>query len=293
MKQNTKAYCYAMTSVMLWSTVASAFKITLRYTNVLTMLFYSSLTSTILFFAVLIATDKSLSIKGLSKKERYRFAFGGILNPFFYYMLLFGAYSRLPAQQAQPLNFTWPIVLSLLSVPLLGKKIKVSGFAAICLSFVGVVVISTKGNFKTLQFTDMIGVILALGSSVIWALYWLYSVKEKTNELVKLFINFACGTTFIAIVWFFSGQANFPGFKGLAGSIYIGCFEMGVTFILWYRALKCSSNTIYIATLIYLVPFLSLVVIHFILKEKIHLSTIAGLILIVAGILLQKIYPKE
>jgi len=289
MKRNTKAYFYAMTSVLLWSTVASAFKITLRYTDVLTMLFYSSLTSTILFFAILLAKHKFLSIKDLSKKKRFRFALGGLLNPCLYYMVLFGAYSRLPAQQAQPLNFTWPIILSLLSIPLLGKKIKVSGLAAICISFVGVVIISTRGNLKTLQFTDTIGVILALGSSVIWALYWIYSVKEKTDELVKLFINFACGTVFITIAWIFSGQANFPGFRGLAGAVYIGCVEMGVAFIMWYRALKCSTNTIYVATLIYLVPFLSLIAIHFFVKEKIHLSTIAGLILIVTGILLQKI----
>jgi drug/metabolite transporter (DMT)-like permease len=293
MKQNTKGYFYAAIAVVMWSTVASAFKITLRYTGVLTMLFYSSLTSTVLFFLALSTNRKLLQIKDLRKARRSHFALAGLLNPFLYYIFLFGAYSRLPAQQAQPLNFTWPIVLSLLAIFMLGQKPKLSGFVAIIISFVGVIIISTRGNLTTLKFSDTAGVFLALCSSVIWAFYWVYNLKEKTNEVVKLFLSFVYGTLFITIIWICSGHANIPDLIALAGSIYIGCFEMGITFIIWYRALKFATNTINVASLIYLVPFLSLIVIHFILNETIHISTIAGLILIVAGILLGKVVENN
>ena len=35
----------------------------------------------------------------------------GLLNPVAYYLILFKAYTILPAQVAQPLNMIWPIVL--------------------------------------------------------------------------------------------------------------------------------------------------------------------------------------
>ena len=53
-----KGYIYAIISVLLWSTVASAFKITLRYTTVLTLLFYASIVSLSILFIVLLFQGK-------------------------------------------------------------------------------------------------------------------------------------------------------------------------------------------------------------------------------------------
>jgi drug/metabolite transporter (DMT)-like permease len=63
---------------------------------------------------------------------------------------------------------------------------------------------------------------------------------------------------------------------------------MGITFVFWMMALKLSKTTAMISNLIYLSPFISLVLIHFIVGETIFISTITGLILIVSGILLQQ-----
>ena len=49
------------------------------------------------------------------------------------------AYSLLPAQVAQPLNFIWPITLVLLSIPILKQKLKLKSLFALMLSFVGVI----------------------------------------------------------------------------------------------------------------------------------------------------------
>ena len=64
---------------------------------------------------------------------------------------------------------------------------------------------------------------------------------------------------------------------------------MGITFVLWLKALKLSKTTAYVANLIYLVPFLSLLVIHFAIGEPIFFSTVIGLIFIVAGIVVHKL----
>ena len=80
-----------------------------------------------------------------------------------------------------------------------------------------------------------------------------------------------------------------PNLKGLLGAIYIGLFEMGIAFLVWLKALKLSKTTAHVTSLIYLVPFFSIVVIHFAVGEKILFSTVIGLLFIVTGIILQKL----
>jgi drug/metabolite transporter (DMT)-like permease len=180
-------------------------------------------------------------------------------------------------------------MLVLLSIPLLRQRTTARSIVAILVSFVGVTVIATRGNILTLQFTDVTGVLLAVGSSVIWALFWIYNIRDKRDEIIKLFLNFAFGSCFVFIAMLLFSDIRLPTGRGVLGAAYIGLFEMGITFLLWLSALKLSRTTAHVAGLIYLVPFLSIVVIHFALGEQIFLSTITGLVLIVTGIVLQKV----
>ncbi|MCX5638378.1 MAG: DMT family transporter [Planctomycetota bacterium] len=283
------AYLYALGTVLLWSTVASAFKITLRYLDVIPLLFYASFTSTAIFFIYLLFSKKLNLLKTLSKKDYLRSALLGFLNPFLYYVILLKAYSLLPAQQAQPINFIWPITLVLLSIPLLKQKIRLRDILAVMISFVGVLIISTQGDILGFKFASPAGVLLAVSSTVIWSLFWIYNVKDKCDEAVRLFLNFTFGSAFILLLMLFFTKVKIPNLKGALGAIYIGLFEMGVTFLLWLKALKLSKTTAYVANLIYLAPFLSLAVISIAVGEKILPSTVTGLVFIVGGIIFQKL----
>jgi drug/metabolite transporter (DMT)-like permease len=76
--------------------------------------------------------------------------------------------------------------------------------------------------------------------------------------------------------------------QGIVGSVYLGIFEMGITFILWMMALKLSYTTAKVSNLIYLSPFGSLILIHFFVGEVILLSTVIGLVFIIGGIIIQQ-----
>ncbi len=101
-------------------------------------------------------------------------------------------------------------------------------------------------------------------------------------------MNFAFGTPVILIVSLFTAPQWTSVVRGLLGSVYIGLFEMGITYILWLKALSMSRTTAQVGNLIYLSPFLSLIIIQLVVGEQIAVSTILGLILIVSGIALQK-----
>jgi len=289
MDKERQSYVCGAGAVLLWSTVASAFKISLRHSAVLPLLLSACLASTLFFFGLLVYQCKLSLLKTSSAGQILRSALLGFLNPFLYYIVLFKAYTLLPAQEALTLNFVWPITLVLLSVPLLGQKIRPKSIAAILISFFGVFVIATRGNILAFRFTNPAGVLLAVGSSVIWALFWIYNLKDNRDETTKLFLNFAFGSLFLCAAAILFSQSVILNRKAYAGAVYIGLFEMGVTFFLWMRALKLSRTTAFVANLIYLVPFLSIVCIHLVVGEPILLSTMVGLVLIVTGIVLQKL----
>jgi drug/metabolite transporter (DMT)-like permease len=295
MKQQRQAYTYALLAVFCWSTIGSAFKISLRYLDFLTLLLFSSLVAVIVLFIVLFLQRKVILLKKLKKKDLLNSAFLGLLNPFLYYVVLLKAYELLPAQEAGTLNYIWPLALVLLSIPLLKQKITVWSILAILVSFFGIILISTHGHVLTFRFSNPLGVVLALGSAIFWALYWIFNMKDSREEVSKLFLNFCFGFFYIFLTitvlralglkW-----NHFPvlPWQGITGSVYLGIFEMGITFILWLMALKLSSTTAKVSNLIYLSPFISLILIHFFVGEIILFSTIIGLAFIVGGIIIQQ-----
>lgn len=277
-------------AVLFWSTIASAFKISLRHLDVLPLLFYSSIVSTIVLFAYLLFAKKLSLLKTLSREDYLRSCVLGFLNPFLYYVMVLNAYAILRAQEAVTINFVWPIVLVLLSIPLLRQRIKLRSISAIAISFFGVFIIATHGDILGFTFTSPPGVSLALGSTVIWALFWIYNTRDKRDEAVRLFLNFMFGSVFVFLSMLLFAKIEMPNLTGILGAVYIGLFEMGITFLVWLKALRLSKTTARVASLVYLAPFLSLVVIPFAIGERIFSSTIIGLAFIVGGIILQKLW---
>lgn len=289
MNQQLKAYLFALIAVAFWSTMSSAFKLTLNYTAFDMLLFWSVWFAVVVLGILLIASGKWKELSVTTASQWKRSVLMGLLNPFAYYLILFKAYELLPAQEAGVLNYSWPIVLVILSIPLLGQKIGKIGLFAILISFLGLLVISTKGQLFNMQFANPLGVMLAVGSAVFWALYWIINMKDERDALVKTFTNMLTGSILITIYILFTGNYEPPSAKALLGASYIGVFEMGITFVFWLKALKLSVNTAKVSNLVFLSPFLALFWVRIFVGEKIMLSTVVGLLLIITGILIQQL----
>jgi drug/metabolite transporter (DMT)-like permease len=295
MKKSRQSYIYALLAILLWSTVPTAFKISLKELGILQMLTIASVVSTVVLFIILAAGKKVKLLGNSTGKEILSSALLGLINPFLYYLILLRAYQLLPAQVAQPLNMIWPIILVFLSVPLLRQKIGLKSYIALFISFAGVYIISSQGNLFGHMHSDIRGVLLATGSSVFWAFFFILNVRDKREETIKLFMNFLFGTIYLLTAITLTGKWNIGGasFKGFTAAIYIGIFEMGITFWFWLKALQLATSTDKISNLVYIAPFLSLVFVHFILHEPVYYTTPAGLILIISGILIQNIKTRR
>lgn len=292
MTDQRRAILLALTAVCFWSTVAVAFKLSLQHLEVIELLLLSTFVSTLVLGIILLLQGKFMQVFGCTFKEYRLSVVLGFLNPFLYYLILFEAYDLLPAQQAQPINYTWAIMLSLLSVPLLKQQLTRRQGIALVGGYLGVVIIATKGELLQLQFTSSLGVFLALLSTVIWSLYWIFNTRESRDPVVGLFVNFVFSLPFVFAYFMWTSSFRELPLEGVLGAIYIGAFEMGICFVLWLKAMKLSKSTAQISMMIFLSPFLSLIFINYFLGEAIELATLLGLALIIASIIYQNASSK-
>ncbi len=283
-----RAYAFAAAAVLLWSTIPTAFKLSLARLDFIQLLFYSTLFSCLVLAGLLAVRGRLRRCLASPRREYARSLGLGFLNPFLYYLIVLKAYELLPAQMAQPLNYTWAIALALLSVPLLKQRLGSRGVLAGLVSYGGVWVISTRGRIVGLGLVDPLGVGLALGSAFVWALYWILNTKDEMDPTERLFLNFLMSVPLVLAACVVFSDLRPSGAAAVLSAAYIGVVEMGVTFVLWLSALRLSGSTARISYLIFVAPFLSLVFVRMVLGEAILPSTLVGLVLIVAGLVIQR-----
>ena len=289
MRNQGRATTLALIAVGLWSTVATAFKLSLRYLDPIQLLTYATLISTLIMLFLAGFQQRLGELWPCFRHQPYLFLLLGLLNPFLYYLVLFAAYDFLPAQQAQTINYTWAITLGLLSIPFLNRPYGARDAIGALLGYFGVLIIATRGDPLSLHFDNPTGVVLALFSTLIWAAYWILHTRMDADPVLGLCICFLCGLPFIIVVCIFFSELVPVNASGLLGAAYVGLFEMGITFVIWLSALKTAHNIARISNLIFLSPFLSLVLIAVVLGETIVPATVGGLTLILCGTLIQQL----
>jgi drug/metabolite transporter (DMT)-like permease len=293
MPDQRRATVLALVAVGLWSTVATAFKLSLRHLDPFQLVAWATLFATLVLLLGVGRERRLNDLRLYFLRQPARFILLGLLNPFIYYLILFQAYDLLPAQQAQSINYTWAITLGLLSIVFLKKPYGIRDALGSLLGYAGVLVIATRGDLLSLDFDSPAGVALALLSTLVWATYWILNTRMEADPLPGLSLCFLCGLPFtLAACAAFSTLIPVDA-AGLAGAAYVGLFEMGITYVVWLTALKTARNIASISNLIFLSPFLSLILIRLVLDETIVPATFAGLILILSGTLVQQLWRRN
>ncbi|MCL1073761.1 DMT family transporter [Shewanella dokdonensis] len=291
MKTSSLAFAYGLGAVLLWSTVATAFKIALTFFTPLQLVFVATIVSSLCLLLILGLQHKLPLLWQQFRARPLLYLQTGMLSPFLYYLVLFKAYDILPAQQALSLNYTWGILLPLLSVPMLSQKLRAADIIAALIAYFGVLVIATEGNIATMHFENPLGIGLCFTGTLLWCLYWIVNTKDKGDPVVSLLLSFLVALPCITLMLVSTQSLPHLSVKALLAGTYVGLFEMGITFVLWLMALKTATRTASISNLVFLSPVLSMCFIAVILGETILPSTLAGLGLIILALLLQQLLP--
>ncbi|TVU89579.1 DMT family transporter [Vreelandella titanicae] len=290
MSQDRYAILCGLGAVALWSTVATAFKVALAWMSPVELMWLAALVSWALMGALVIKQGNiSIALRTGWKTA----AWAGLMNPVAYYLVLFAAYDRLPGQEAMALNYTWALAMAFLAVPLLGQRLTRMDIAAGLVAYAGVWVIATRGSVFNVSFADPLGVVLALASTLLWALYWLLNARDRRPLLVGQWQNFSVGLPVLTVLLLLGPGLQWHGWPAFGAGVYVGLFEMGVAFILWQLAVHKVSRTAKVSNLIFLSPPVSLLLLFLVVGEPILPSTLIGLVLILLGLGLQQAQKNE
>lgn len=281
----SKTLIYIFICILSWSLIPVASKEVLKGMNNVAMLFFSNLISATVMLLYLIATSGIKKFSQYSLKDYLIMSSLGFLGSFSYYILLYKAFSLSLAQEVFIINYTWPILILIFSVPILNEKLNLIKTISVLISFVGVLTIITKGHIMHVRFTNVEGDILALLGAVCFALFSTFGKKVEYDQIIAIFVYFASATIFCTTtIGFF--KITELSVNVLFWLFINGLFINGISYIFWFKALK-STQTSLVSNLVYLTPALSLIFISIFLKEKIHTYSLAGLILILLGIGMQ------
>lgn len=284
MKRN-RSYFFVLLASILWGSVAAVAKLLLVDLNNLQVLFFANLFAFVgLFLIVIFRKERSL-IRTYTKNDYFNFAWMGFLGVFAYNFFLYGGLQLLPAQEAFIINYLWPIAVVAFAVLILKESITARKILAITLSFLGVVMVISKGSFSGLGFGNMLGIFSAIAGALTYGLFSVLGKKHDYDKLVSMtfYYFFSCFYALAALLIF----SDIPsiGVGQFLGLLWLG-LSNGLAPVFWFLALK-HGDTAKMSNMIFLTPFVSLVYIHFLLKEEILASSILGLTVIVLGILIQ------
>ena len=291
MKNQNKAFICAGLTILFWSTVSTAFKLALQQMSPLQLITISMSISTLLLLIFIIITGTHKHLRQASTSRLLQSTLPGVILAI-YYMVLFLAYDLLPAQIAQPINYSWALMLTLLSVLILKQKLCLKEFLWLLFAYSGILVISI-GGAKHIGSLDSFGLICIIASTVLYALYWIYSTKTTLSNVNQLFMSFLTASILSLIALISTGgltellnALSTP--KVLLPATYIALFELTIPFILWGMAMRYTESISRIASLPFLSPFLALFWVNLILKENIATSTYIGLCIIIIGTYMQQ-----
>lgn len=116
-----RALGFGLSAVLLWSTVATAFKLTLAEFTPIQMLTVASIVSGFALLVICAIQGKLNQVARTFLANPWYYLLLGLINPLAYYLILFKAYSLLPASQAQAINYSWAITLTLMAAVFLER----------------------------------------------------------------------------------------------------------------------------------------------------------------------------
>ena len=282
-----KSYIYAVTTVLIWATMATVVKAILSNIPNMQALAVSSYFSFLFLLLVSLKKENRQKAKQYTVKDYTRMSGLGFVGLFLYSAFYYYGLTQLTAQEACILNYLWPIMLVVFSCILLKEKLTAIKGAAMLCSFGGIVVLSL-GGIGTAGMS-LPGMLSCIAAAVCYGLFSVLNKKADYDQNIAMAV-FWLVAALCATVLGLCTETWVPiqGIQWL-GILWLGVIVDGLAYLLWALALNGTKNTAIIANLAYLTPFLSLLVSAVFLNETLQPRAFLALLLIVGGILLQNV----
>ncbi len=286
MEDNSKAIFFALLTIILWGTTAAVTKMLLGNISNIQLLFYITLSATISTLAVSLFYKKTNEIIALVKNQTLPIFLLGFFGLGVYQYCYVTSFANAPTASVNVLNYMWPILIYVFSIIILKDKLSWKHILSLTLGLLGVVIVITKGQFVAFENQYLPSYMMALIAAFCWAIFSVINKQKGFDPISSVTLYNFSALILMFLLMLIKGKSFIIPQSDLIGSVYIGVFPTAIAFITWIKALHLGKASM-IANLGHLTPFISLVFIFLLLKEKIYSSEIIGLIVIVSGILIQ------
>jgi len=204
----------------------------------------------------------------------------GVGGLFGYHALFFAAMARAPAAEANLLNYSWPLLMVLLSAPLLHLRLTARHLLGVITGLSGSLLLLAQGtNFTRGALT---GYICAFGAALTWALYSLLA-RRMRGVPTEAVAGFCAASAILALAAHIAFETTVtPDRQALAAVLALGVGPVGAAFFLWDIAMKRGDPRL-LGALAYATPVASTIILGFAGFAPLSLSTAAATLLVAAG----------
>lgn len=178
----------------------------------------------------------------------------GVGGLFGYHALYFAALALAPAVEANLLNYLWPLLIVLLSAPILGLRLGARRLAGVALGFAGCVLLVGAG--ASFPPGAALGFLAAAGCALVWSVY---SVTSKRMQAVptEAVAGFCLATALLAgVTHLLFEKTVVPDARQWVAVLLLGAGPLGAAFFLWDTGMKRGDPRL-LGTLAYAVPVAS------------------------------------
>lgn len=280
------AYALAFGTVLLFGTAAAVSKLLLNTLDNLQLLLLTTFFATVVLCGITILQGKLSLLKKFSIRDWLVLGGVGGIGIFLYHICYFGGLQFLPAQEATIINYLWPLTTVIIAIPLLKESLSKQKFAAVLLSLLGVWLVISEGDIFSFQFSSAVGIALSLSAAVLYGLFSVIGKRFKYDTTISMLVYCAASFVLSLIAVLLFSSIPSPTVSDWLGTFWLGGISIGLGFWMWFLALQ-KGDTAKVSNIAFLAPFLSLVFVYLLLNEQILWSSVAGLVLIVAGIFVQ------
>jgi drug/metabolite transporter (DMT)-like permease len=204
----------------------------------------------------------------------------GVGGLFGYHALFFAAMAHAPAAEANLLNYTWPLLIVLLSAPLLGLRLTFRHLLGVVTGLSGSLLLLARGTNFTVGALH--GYLCAIGAALTWAFYSVLARRMRSVPTRAVVGYCAVSAVLAAVAHTLFETTIVPDWQALFAILALGVGPVGAAFLLWDFGMKRGDPRL-LGALAYATPVASTIILGLAGFAPLSLTTVVAALLVVTG----------
>lgn len=279
---------YALAAMIFWGISYIWSRIVFEYYPPATTVFLRLVISSLFLLLLIRLAGRNQSIRAADRKF---FFLTALFSPFLYFVGESFGLHRVSPTISSVIVSTIPLFMPIAAFFVLKERLKPLNIIGLIISFTGVMVMVIDRHFSlTASPTGLLFLFLAVGSAIVYGLLLKKLTHQYNPVTIITYQNLIGILYFLPLVILLDENRIFtvsPDFRLLGSLLLLGIFASSLAFVFFVKAIKqigIAKANIYTYLIPVFTAFFSLLILH----ERITSDKIAGIILVIFGLILSQ-----